>query len=63
MDGCPLHSHYSNAVVGGMRTDWLCRQLQHEYKRGWQNLPDDPHDPGRAHLPANARSACLIGRR
>ena len=60
MDTQPFHGHYPKAVVGGMSTDWVQRDLQNEYKRGWQPLPDDPADPRRAQLSSTARSAMLI---
>ena len=62
MDTQPFHGHYPKAVVGGMSADWVRRDLQNEFKRGWQACPADPDDPRRAHLPATARSAFLIRR-
>jgi hypothetical protein len=58
----PFHGHYPLAVVGGMSTDWVLRDLQNELKRGWQPCADDAGDRYRKHLPATARSAFLIRR-
>jgi hypothetical protein len=62
MDAQPFHGHYPKAGVVGMHTDWVRRDLQNEYKRGWLLLPDDPDDPGRAHLPTTPGSTLLIRR-
>jgi hypothetical protein len=62
MDLQPFYGHYPKAVVGGMSTDWVRRDLQNEYKRGWQALADDPEDERRLYLPATVTSAFLMRR-
>ena len=62
MDTQPFHGHYHKAVVGGMSSDWVRRDLQNELKRGWQPCVDDAGDGYRAHLSGMARSAFLIRR-
>lgn len=62
MDAQPFHGHYPRAVVGGLSTDWVRRDLQNEYKRGWEPLPVELDDPRRAQLPATARAAFLMRR-
>jgi hypothetical protein len=62
MDTQPFHGYYPKAVVGGMSTDWVGRDLQNELKRGWQPCADDTGDPYREYLTATARSAFLIRR-
>jgi hypothetical protein len=58
----PFHGHYPKAVVEGMSTDWLRRDVQNELKRGWQLCADDADDPRRALLPPGARGATLLRR-
>jgi hypothetical protein len=60
MDIQPFHGHYPKAVVGGMSSDWIRRDLQNEFKRGWQTCADDPDDPRREHLPATARQSAFL---
>jgi hypothetical protein len=60
MDARPFHGRYPKALVGGMSTDWVGRDLQNERKRGWQPLAADPGDPRRALLAAAAGSALLL---
>jgi hypothetical protein len=60
METQPFHGHFPKAVADGMSTDWVRRDLQNEYKRGWQALADNPDDPRRTQLPAAARTVFLI---
>jgi hypothetical protein len=62
METQPFHGRYPKVVTDGMSTDWVRRDLQNEYKRGWKALPDDLEDLCRSHLPASARTALLICR-
>jgi hypothetical protein len=62
MDIQPFYGHYPKAAVGGMDTDWVHHNLQNEYKRGWQAMPDDPHDLRQMYLPDTATPAFLMRR-
>ena len=62
MDTEPFHGHYPKADINAMDTNWIRRDLQNEYKRGWQPLAPEVHKRYLVHLPQTAQSAFVLRR-